>query len=236
VPGICEAPCIGMCDSLGEQTITCDLEGEFHSYPVQSIMHEIGHILGLRHEHVRRDRNQYVDTTFAELQDGQGVGAYDFLSIMHYEFGNFRDGHLKISKEFREFMLRNFPDDAQKLLKEKEDRVGKEPKISKGDREAVQLLTTLAIRQAEQKKKEEEAKKKQEEEAKRKREAQLASLAIKRQAEQKKKEEEAKREREELALLSATSDDPDLDSLGSNFRASSISRGRQYRGKGRRQF
>jgi hypothetical protein len=59
------------------------------------IAHEIGHALGLIHEHSRSDRNTYVTIFTANIQAGHesnfdlinwGVryGAYDFDSVMHY--------------------------------------------------------------------------------------------------------------------------------------------------------
>lgn len=55
-------------------------------------MHEIGHALGLYHEHQRPDRNQYVtvdpsvanDVNYQIPSNGLPLGAYDCGSIMHY--------------------------------------------------------------------------------------------------------------------------------------------------------
>ncbi len=60
-----------------------------------TICHEIGHLLGLVHEHQRSDRNSFVtiltnnlDTNslgnFVILANSQNKGAYDFYSVMHY--------------------------------------------------------------------------------------------------------------------------------------------------------
>ena len=59
-------------------------------------IHEIGHALGLRHEHQRSDRNDHIDIFRDNLkwdddkfntnfgQGGQSFGSYDTNSIMHY--------------------------------------------------------------------------------------------------------------------------------------------------------
>lgn len=61
-----------------------------------SIIHEIGHALGLLHEHTRIDRDSYIVVNYDNVREGkehnfaipQGdtrdLGAYDYESIMHY--------------------------------------------------------------------------------------------------------------------------------------------------------
>ena len=76
----------------GEQTVslleTCDL---------QSVIHEIGHAVGLEHEHQREDRDKYI-TYYPERIDftlddqhtptAPSIGPYNYASVMHYsEFG-----------------------------------------------------------------------------------------------------------------------------------------------------
>jgi Astacin (Peptidase family M12A) len=80
----------------GEQQV-CLGEG----CPVGSIIHELGHTVGLWHEHCRHDRDQYVTVDFPEIDSGSvqnfaidsiageptpttDIGDYDFGSIMHY--------------------------------------------------------------------------------------------------------------------------------------------------------
>jgi len=79
--------CIG-----GPQKIT--LTPEFSE---GTVLHEIGHAVGLAHEHNRHDRNRYLERicwenispqALAYFQqrpdDGEEPGEYDFESIMHY--------------------------------------------------------------------------------------------------------------------------------------------------------
>ena len=58
-------------------------------------MHELGHVLGLYHEHQRPDRNNYIQINWGNIQSGTGsqfqpvsptitIGSYDFASTMHY--------------------------------------------------------------------------------------------------------------------------------------------------------
>ena len=60
-----------------------------------TICHELGHVLGLIHEHQRSDRDSFVTVytnnliagqlgNFIKLGNSQNVGAYDFFSLMHY--------------------------------------------------------------------------------------------------------------------------------------------------------
>lgn len=131
-PDICRAPCIGMCPEPGEQVVSCDLNEKFYDHPVQSMMHEIGHVIGLRHEHARSDRGCYVDTNFSvEEQTCLPVGPYDFTSVMHYELGNY-SGEKYLNRQVNRL--------APPPSGPRTSKVGTEPVISQGDIDSVREL------------------------------------------------------------------------------------------------
>ena len=93
--------------SIGENNSKCQMffgsGGEIYSH----VLHELGHALGLLHEHQRPDRDQYVRIFFDLLlpqyiinydkQDNPLITEedyeYDYASIMHYPANSFsRDG------------------------------------------------------------------------------------------------------------------------------------------------
>lgn len=64
--------------------------------PIGTVVHEMGHAIGLWHEQSREDRGDFIDVrlvnvdpatrhNFAQhITDGDDIGDYDFGSIMHY--------------------------------------------------------------------------------------------------------------------------------------------------------
>lgn len=101
-------------------------------------MHELGHAIGLLHEHARSDRDQYITIQWDNIRDGMSVafdrydqrvpngvdlGPYDFDSVMHYD-----------SEVF------SVAQDRPTMLKKDGSRVGANIEISKGDAAAVNQL------------------------------------------------------------------------------------------------
>jgi len=98
----------------GEQKV-----GLGDSSTVGTIIHELGHAVGLWHEHCRNDRNDWVEVDLSNIPSAkkgnfaqnnicgkavktEDVGAYDYGSIMHYGERDFakdiRDPTLKLLK------------------------------------------------------------------------------------------------------------------------------------------
>lgn len=74
----------------GKQTISLD-----QYISVGSVIHEMGHTVGLYHEHARQDRDQYVSIQWGNIQDGQAynfnkytsgtdIGPFNINSVMMY--------------------------------------------------------------------------------------------------------------------------------------------------------
>lgn len=74
----------------GKQTISLD-----QNISVGSVIHEMGHTVGLYHEHCRQDRDQYVSIQWGNIQDGQAynfnkytsgtdIGPFNINSVMMY--------------------------------------------------------------------------------------------------------------------------------------------------------
>jgi Astacin (Peptidase family M12A) len=82
----------------GCQEIKCDLRGD-SAFHFGNLMHEIGHAIGLTHEHQRPDQADFIklikenideDEMFEIIDDGSRIpiGIYDYDSIMHYPQGD----------------------------------------------------------------------------------------------------------------------------------------------------
>ncbi len=87
--GVCEA-------DEGYEAVPAQAMGGSTDCTVGTILHEMGHIIGLWHEHQRADRDTYVTVNYGNVikgswgnfvilaDDVQILGAYDYASVMQY--------------------------------------------------------------------------------------------------------------------------------------------------------
>lgn len=99
--GVCESS-VGMAG--GQQFVTGS-----GSCTLSTIVHEMGHVVGLLHEHQRPDRNSFITFTPANADkpwiagnfdffsyDSQTIGLYDYASVMHYPPFSFTKNNLPV--------------------------------------------------------------------------------------------------------------------------------------------
>jgi hypothetical protein len=98
--GRCGSSQVGQCKKfLGMFSCKTKLKVSEFCWDDRTILHELGHAIGLMHEHNRPDRDtyihineEYIDTSYDMdqirdnliLMEGHPKGPYDFGSIMHY--------------------------------------------------------------------------------------------------------------------------------------------------------
>ena len=68
--------------------------------PVGVMRHELGHVLGFRHEHIRPEAPDLFNPE--SLEHTVEITAYDSTSVMHYVSGNVGDPELKFTDKDRE--------------------------------------------------------------------------------------------------------------------------------------
>jgi len=87
-------------------------------YPIGTVMHEIGHSIGIYHEQSRPDRDTYVEILFQNVPSSvrnnfniasniDSLGTkYDYLSMMHYGRNAFGGGRMTIKTKNSKYQMK----------------------------------------------------------------------------------------------------------------------------------
>lgn len=101
------------------------------SASVGNVLHEIGHAIGLYHEHSRNDRDRYITVNYSNIQSKYKY-AYDKVTKNYYTMGSFDFSSVMLYSSKSDFAI-----DKSKPVMTKKDGsmfVGQRTKLSDGDR------------------------------------------------------------------------------------------------------
>ncbi len=84
--------------------------------PIGVLRHELGHVLGFRHEHIRHPELQHMEAWTTGNMSAEALTDLDTESVMHYLVGGYGDPELRITELDRKGLISLYtkPDDAVK--------------------------------------------------------------------------------------------------------------------------
>ncbi len=115
----------------------------------KQMVHELGHVIGLQHEHLRSDRDQYINiwrenvipifdatTLFDTLPDGmfENLGSYDFDSVMQWSPYAYSKGFTETGGHYATITPK--PEYFEQYI----DTMGQNSSLSQGDIESINSL------------------------------------------------------------------------------------------------